>query len=110
MGHRMRGGLVRLGHWVSNGEEDGDVVVRQEGTTPIEVGRYGDCRIAVVGDCVDAGAHVPLETGICFNGDWVQVHHVPKVEGPQERPIARVVKARSPFVSWPSRRIGVSHH
>ena len=86
--------LVQPDHWVSDGEEEGD----------------HDRRLAVASDRVDAGARTPLETGVRLSWDRVQVHQVSEVEGPQERAIARVVRAWGPSVGWPSCRVGVCHH
>ena len=45
---------------MGNGKEEGDMVVRQEGASPVVVGSYGECRLSVAGDSVDAGARGPL--------------------------------------------------
>ena len=64
------------------------MVVRWEGAAPIVVGCYGDRRVNVAGGRVDAGGSMqsPRNRNRSQRG---QVHKVPEVEGPQERPIAR---------------------
>ena len=59
---------------MGNGEEEGDMVVRQEGASPVVVGSYGECRLSVAGDRVDAGARGPLEAGVRLLRDRVQVY------------------------------------
>ena len=66
---------VQPGHWVSDGEEEGDMVVRQEGATLAVAGRHYDRCLAVAGERVDAGACSPLETGARLNRDQVSIHH-----------------------------------
>ena len=109
-GDRMGAGLVQPDHRECDGEEKGDVVVREQGTPPVVVRGDGELRLAVAGDRVNAGARGTLEAGICSLRDRVKVHQVPEVEGPQERAVARVFGARSPPVRRSGRRVGVSHH
>ena len=87
-------------------EEEGGMAVRQEGASPVVVGSYGERRLSVAGDRVDAGARGPLEAGVCPLRDRVQVYQAPEVESPQERLVAYIIgappKARLPkwSTSW----------
>ena len=73
------------------------MVVRQEGASPV-VGSYGECRLAVASDRVDAGALSPLEAGVRPLRDRVQVHQVPEVESVQKRSVACIIGARGSLV------------
>ena len=72
-GDRIGAGLVKPDHREGDGEEKGDVVVREEGTRPVVVRGDGELRLAVAGDCVDAGARGSLEAGGRILRDRVKV-------------------------------------
>ena len=76
----MGAGFVRPDHRMGDGEEEGDMVVREEGASPVVVGSYGELRLAVTGDRVDVGARGPLEAGVRPLRDRVQVHQVPRLK------------------------------
>ena len=66
-GDPMGAGLVPPDHRECDGEEEGDVVVREEGTPPVVVRGDGELRLVVAADRVDAAPwkqeYVPCGTG-----------------------------------------------